>query len=89
MSVSETLVKLSIAGPFVQFAWNHLIIHERATVREIKEAGKIEDWWPVKTSLDYMKRLGLVEERDGVWGLTDFGRRVRKAQFAVRPLPEV
>lgn len=89
MGVPETLLKIGLGGPYVQFVWDYLFIHEAAPFRDIFEASKVDDKWPVSSSLDHLKRLGLVEERDDVWVLTAEGKKVRDVQATIRSVAVV
>ncbi|GAH92059.1 unnamed protein product [marine sediment metagenome] len=50
-------------------------------VRELREIySTTGDWWPIKEGLEELKRMGLAEEKDNVWDLTTFGKKVRDVQ---------
>ena len=87
--ISKILFQLSISSPYVKFCWDYLFIHEAAPFRDILAASKSDDFWPIKTSLDTLKRMGLVEERGEVWALTSEGKKVRDVQAVIRPLAVV
>lgn len=82
-SIAETIFKIAAAGPYTQFAWGYLVKHESSSIRDIHDASKVEDWWPIKAGLDELKLMGLVEERDEIWSLTDLGRKVGEVQRTV------
>ena len=89
MSISKKLFQIGLGGPYVWFCWNYLFVHDSASFRDILAASKSDDFWPIKTSLDTLKRLGLVEERGEVWMLTSEGKKVRDVQAAIRSIAVV
>ncbi|MBA7593153.1 hypothetical protein ES703_00070 [subsurface metagenome] len=86
MSTADTIFRIAIADPYVKFSWGYLSERERASTREVHEASGVDNWWPIKAGLDTLKQMKLVEERDEVWSLTEFGKRVRDVQAATREL---
>lgn len=92
MEVSEALSRIAHEGPYVQFCWSYLARQGSAPLVEIHQASKA-DWWLVKTSLELLKRMDVIEPHvlagRELWRLTVFGKRVRDAQAPIRTLGEV
>lgn len=45
-------------------------------LRELKELYGSEDWWPVKAHLSALIARGLVAETEGIYKLTEDGKKV-------------
>ncbi|MBC7218525.1 MAG: hypothetical protein H5T49_00095 [Hadesarchaea archaeon] len=45
-------------------------------LRELKELYGSEDWWPVKAHLSALITRGLVAEAEGIYKLTEEGKKV-------------
>lgn len=55
----------------------------KITIRELKERYGSKNWWPVKSYARALVDRGLVAERDYVYGLTDYGKKVREGSKAL------
>ncbi|MGC8816286.1 MAG: hypothetical protein ACP5PX_00485 [Candidatus Hadarchaeum sp.] len=58
-------------------------------LRELKELYGSEDWWPVKAHLNALMVRGLVMETEGIYQLTDNGKRVLESFRAMEVVKAV
>jgi len=89
MGVAEDINWLKDNGEGVGKVFMLIANKGNAKLRELRELFGSEDWWPVKSHLRTLTERNLVIEVEGIYKLTENGRRVLegfKAMEYVKPV---
>jgi len=76
MGVSEDINWLKVDDGGVGKVFTLIAGKQSLKIRELKDLFGSKDWWPLKAHIVALVSRGLVVEVDGVYKLTDDGKKV-------------